>query len=103
VHSGFREVTVQSDKLKTAVQLDKQVISAAQFQNAANGTGLDVLKNLSSVTVDTDGKIRLRGSEGFIVLLNGKPSNRAAADILAQLPANEIASVRCHHLRLRHV
>ena len=89
----IKEVTIQSDKLKTAVQLDKQVISAAQFQNAANGTGLDVLKNLSSVTVDTDGKIRLRGSEGFIVLLNGKPSNRAAADILAQLPANEIASV----------
>jgi outer membrane receptor protein involved in Fe transport len=89
----IKEVTIQSERQNTSVQLDKQVISAAQFQNAANGTGLDVLKNLSSVTVDTDGKIKLRGSEGFIVLLNGKPSNRAAADILAQLPANEIASV----------
>jgi hypothetical protein len=89
----IKELTIQAEKKNTTIQLDKQVISAAQFQNAANGTGLDVLKNLSSVTVDTDGKIRLRGSEGFVVLINGKPSNRSAADILAQMPANEIASV----------
>ena len=89
----IKELTIQAEKKNTSVQLDKQVISASQFQNAANGTGLDVLKNLSSVTIDTDGKIRLRGSEGFVVLINGKPSNRSAADILAQIPANEIASV----------
>lgn len=89
----IKEVTVESTKQNTAVRIDKQVISAKQFQNAENGTGLDVLKNMSSVTINTEGQIRLRGSEGFIVLLNGKPSNRAPADILAQIPANEIASV----------
>jgi outer membrane receptor for ferrienterochelin and colicin len=89
----IKEVTVESAKQNTAVHIDKQVISAGQFQNAANGTGLDVLKNLSSVTINTEGKIRLRGSDGFVVLLNGKPSSRAPEDILAQLPANEIASV----------
>ncbi len=89
----IKEVTVESAKQNTTVHIDKQVISAGQFQNAANGTGLDVLKNLSSVTISTEGKIRLRGSDGFVVLLNGKPSNRAPEDILSQLPANEIASV----------
>lgn len=89
----IKEVTVESAKQNTSVHIDKQVISAGQFQNAANGTGLDVLKNMSSITINTEGQIKLRGSEGFIVLLNGKPSNRAPADILAQIPANEIASV----------
>ena len=89
----IKEVTVESAKQNTAVHIDKQVISAGQFQNAANGTGLDVLKNLSSITINTNGDIRFRGSDGFAVLVNGKPSNRAAADILAQLPANEIERV----------
>lgn len=89
----IKEVTIESAKQNTAVHIDKQVISARQFQNAENGTGLDVLKNMSSITINTEGQIRLRGSEGFIVLLNGKPSNRAPADILTQIPANEIASV----------
>lgn len=89
----IKEVRVQAAQQNTAVHIDKQVINAGQFQNAVSGTGLDVLKNLSSVTVNTEGQIKYRGSEGFVVLVNGKPSNRAAADILAQLPANEIASV----------
>jgi hypothetical protein len=89
----IKEVTVESAKQNTAVHIDKQVISAGQFQNTTGGTGLDVLKNLSSITVNTEGQIRLRGSEGFVVLVNGKPSNRAAADILAQIPANEIERV----------
>jgi Outer membrane protein beta-barrel family/TonB-dependent Receptor Plug Domain len=89
----MKEVTVESAKQNNSVRLDKQVISAGQFQNAANGTGLDVLKNLGSVTINTEGQIRLRGSDGFVVLLNGKPSSRSPEDILSQLPANEIASV----------
>ena len=90
---NIKEVTVEAAKQNTAVHIDKQVISAGQFQNATNGTGLDVLKNLSSVTVNTEGQIRLRGSDGFIVLVNGKPSNRSPQDILSQLPANEIANI----------
>lgn len=90
---AIKEVTVESSKQNTAVHIDKQVISAGQFQNAANGTGLDVLKNLSSVTINTEGQIRLRGSDGFIVLVNGKPSNRSPEDILSQIPANEIANI----------
>ena len=90
---SMKEVTVESSKQNNSVRLDKQVISAGQFQNAANGTGLDVLKNLGSVTINTEGQIRLRGSDGFVVLLNGKPSSRSPEDILSQLPANEIASV----------
>lgn len=89
----FNEVTVEATKQNSSLHLDKQVINAAQFQNAANGTGLDVLKNLSSVTVNTEGQVKLRGSDGFIVLINGKPSNRSAEDILSQMPANEIENI----------
>lgn len=90
---NLEEVTVKADRATTSVRLDKQVIDAKKFQTAGNGTGLDLLQKMPSVTVTNEGEIALRGNTGFIVLINGKPSNRIAADILAQLPANVIDNV----------
>lgn len=87
------EVTVEGEKRTTSITLEKQVFSVNQFQNAANGTGLDLIQRLPSVTVNTEGTLLFRGSESFMILLNGKPTTRTAADILAQLPANTIQSI----------
>jgi outer membrane receptor protein involved in Fe transport len=87
------EVEVKAEKPVAAVQIDKQVYDVKQFQNAANGTGLDLLQRLPSVTVNAEGAIALRGSPGFILLIDGKPTTRAPADVLAQLPANAIERV----------
>lgn len=89
----LNEVVVQGEKRNSDLLIDKQVINAKQFQIAQNGTGLDVLQKLSSITITNEGEIALRGSTGFIVFINGKRSNRAPADVLAQLPANSIESV----------
>lgn len=90
---SLNEVVVQGQRKNYNVLIDKQVITAKQFQIAQNGTGIDVLQKISSVTVTNEGEIALRGSVGFIVFINGKRSNRAPADVLAQLPANSIESV----------
>jgi outer membrane receptor for ferrienterochelin and colicins len=87
------ELTVKAEKATTAIHIDKQVFQAKQFQNAANGTGLDLMQRLPSITVNTEGVVALRGSTGFILLIDGKPSTRSPADVLAQLPANLIESV----------
>ncbi len=90
---GLAAVTVTGQRATASMQLDKQVITAKSFQNAANGTGLDLLRRMPNVTVTTEGEIALRGNTGFLVLINGKPSTRTPAEVLTQIPANLIENV----------
>ncbi|AKQ46174.1 TonB-dependent receptor [Rufibacter radiotolerans] len=89
----LQEITVTGEKAAVYHQIDKQVYSAAQFQTATGGTGVDVLKNLPSISVDAQGQINMRGSTGFTVFLNGKPVQSDAAALLSQIPANAIENV----------
>jgi len=87
------EVKVTGQQLQSLNKIDKQVYKAAQFESAKGGTAVDVIKNMPSVTVDGQGEISLRGSKGFLVLINGKPVLSDAATILSQLPANSIENI----------
>ena len=85
---------VISTKRKTIInKIDKQVYNAQAFKNAQGGTGLDVLKNLPAVSFSGNGELMVRGSRGFVVLLNGKPTQSNPTAIMAQLPANAISSI----------
>jgi ferric enterobactin receptor len=87
------ELKISGQKATVYHQVDKQVYNAAQFQTATGGTGLDVLRNMPSVTVDGQGQISLRGTTGFMVYLNGKPVQADAAQVLGQIPANAIENI----------
>ena len=87
------EVKVTGQQLQSLNKIDKQVYKAEQFESAKGGTAVDVIKNMPSVTVDGQGEISLRGSKGFLVLINGKPVLTDAATILSQLPANSIDNI----------
>jgi len=84
-------ITGQSNSLK--LKNDRQVFKASMFDNAKGGTAVDLIKNLPSVAVNADGEITLRGSNNFLVLINGKPSLVDAATILSQLPAGSIENI----------
>jgi len=87
------EVKVTGQQLQTLNKIDKQVYKAAQFESAKGGTAIDVIKNMPSVSVDGIGEISVRGSKGFLVLINGKPVLTDAATILSQLPANSVENI----------
>lgn len=87
------EVKVTGQQLQNLNKIDKQVYKAEQFESAKGGTAIDVIKNMPSITVDGQGEISLRGSKGFLVLVNGKPVLTDAATILSQLPANSIENI----------
>jgi outer membrane receptor protein involved in Fe transport len=60
------------------------------------GTVSDVLDNVPSVTVDTEGNVALRGNENVRILIDGKPSGLAGinvADALKLLPADAVEKV----------
>ena len=89
----LNEVVVSNKKANSSNKIDKQQYKASQFETAKGGTAIDVIKNLPSVTVNGEGQISLRGSNGFMVLVNGKPVLTDAATILSQLPANTIQNI----------
>jgi outer membrane receptor protein involved in Fe transport len=89
----LNEVAVSGQKITALNKIDKQSYKAGQFESAKGGSAIDVLKNLPSVAVNSEGDISVRGSSGFLVLINGKPVLADAQTVLTQLPANAIDNI----------
>lgn len=86
-------VEVTGNRSAVENKIDRQVYRAGAFLGSQGGTAVDVLKNTPSVTVNSEGDIALRGSTGFLVLVNGKPVQTDPAVVLNQIPANSIENV----------
>ena len=93
ITQSLEEVVVLGKKSDSYNKIDKQQYKANQFQTAKGGSAIDVVKNLPSVTVNGQGDISVRGSNGFMVLVNGKPVLTDAATVLSQMPANTIENI----------
>lgn len=93
ISNQLNEVFVRGDAATVVNKIDRQVFDAKKFQNAQGGTATDLVKNLPSISVDGLGEISVRGSTGFVVLLNDKPVQGNATTLLNQLPANAIERV----------
>lgn len=87
------EIEITGQKAATYHKIDRQVFEAGQFQSSQGGTATDVIRNLPAVNVNANGDISVRGSTGFMVLLNGKPIQTSPSILLNQLPANSIENV----------
>jgi hypothetical protein len=91
--NSLNEVVIKAERAAVVSKIDKQIFDATNFKNSQGGTGTDVIRNLPSVSVNGIGEISVRGTTGFVVLLNGKPVQGNASTILNQLPANAIDKI----------
>ncbi|QOD61402.1 TonB-dependent receptor [Polaribacter haliotis] len=89
----LNEVVIKTEKQTVSHKIDRQVFDTKKYQSTVGGNAVDVVKNLPSVTIDGLGEISVRGSKGFTVLINGKPTQGDPTTILAQLPANAMQSI----------
>ncbi|MGJ8760200.1 MAG: outer membrane beta-barrel protein [Polaribacter sp.] len=89
----LNEVVIKSERSAVVHKIDRQVFDTKKYQSTVGGNAVDVVKNLPSISVDGLGDISVRGSKGFTVLINGKPTQGDASTILAQLPANALETV----------
>ncbi len=89
------EVVVQGDKSQTVFKLDKRVFNVGQDLSSTGASALEVLNNVPSVTVNIEGQIRLRGSAGIQILIDGKPSvlTSEQGNALGTLTADMIESI----------
>lgn len=89
----LESVSVSGIKPNVTTTIEKQVFRAEQFEVARGGTAIDVIKNIPSVMVNAEGEISVRGSKGFLILINGKPSQIDISTLLSQIPANTIEKI----------
>jgi outer membrane receptor protein involved in Fe transport len=87
------EVEIVAEELGVEYKIDRKVINVSQQLTAASGTAVDILENIPSITVDIDGNVALRGSTGFMVLINGIPSVLDPSEALQQIPSNTIENI----------
>ncbi len=90
---ALSEVVVSADKLAIRHKIDRQVYGAEDFEASVGGTASDLIKNLPSISMNGEGEISVRGSAGFVILIDGKPVQADATSILNQLPANAIEDI----------
>ncbi|MEZ5013269.1 MAG: TonB-dependent receptor [Chitinophagales bacterium] len=72
------------------------VYNADQVLSNANGTVLDMLKNVPNIIVDKDEHVTIRGNAGVNVMVDGVPLNMSGDDLtnfLKQIPSDMISSV----------
>jgi outer membrane receptor protein involved in Fe transport len=88
------EVVIRSEKTTVEIKLDKKVYNVGTDLMVKGGTVSDVLDNIPSVSVDSDGAISLRGNANVRILIDGRPSNAInIAEALRLIPADAIDKV----------
>ena len=90
------EVEVRGQRSQMKLEVDRKVFTVDQVLAAAGGSASELLENIPSVEVTTDGEISLRGNSSVEVWINGKASGLTSdnrAEILQQIPAESIEKI----------
>ncbi|MDL2221482.1 TonB-dependent receptor [Parabacteroides sp. OttesenSCG-928-N08] len=90
---GLAEVEIVAHKKQLVYKLDKRVIEASGNLLAGGGSAIDLLENTPSIRVDAEGDVTFRGSSGFTVYVDGKPSVFSGTQALEQIPAAHIENI----------
>ena len=91
-------VTITAQNTKPyRVELDKKIYDPATDLISKGGNLQDVLSNVPSISVDTDGTVSMRGNTNIKFLINGKPSAMLGidegSDALKSIPADQIERI----------
>ena len=89
-------VTVQAKRPFIETKIDKTIVNVDASPTNAGSTALDVLEKSPGVMVNSDGAISVRGKQGVIVMIDGKPTYLSAADLanmLKNMPASALDQI----------
>lgn len=88
--SGFQleGIDIVAERSETSFGLDKRIFTVGKDLANRGGSAEDILDNVPSVTVDVEGGVSLRGSEGVRILINGQRTG--LGENLKSIPSNQI-------------
>ena len=88
------EIEIRAETSTVTQKVDRKVINVGKDLTSAGTTASELLNNVQSVSVDSQtGGISLRGNSNVRVLVDGKPTNMSAAQLLKQIPSSSIKSI----------
>ncbi|KZS38286.1 TonB-dependent receptor [Aquimarina aggregata] len=87
------DVTIVAERTTIEQKIDRKVINVGKDLTTTGGTAAEIMNNIPSVNVDQDGNIALRGNQNVRILIDGKPTNISAAQLLKQIPSTSIKKV----------
>ncbi|MES2893064.1 MAG: TonB-dependent receptor [Bacteroidota bacterium] len=96
VNRDLAAVTVTSKKLMIERKIDRTVVNVDAFISNEGSTAMEVLEKSPGVTVDKDGNISLKGKQGVLIMLDGKPSYLSGAELanlLRSMPSNNLDQI----------
>ncbi len=77
-------------------KIDKTIVNVDASTTNTGLSALEVLEKSPGVTVDNDGNIKLRGKQGVIIMIDGKPAYLSGQDLtnyLRNLPSNQLDQI----------
>ena len=92
----LKEVQVTGQRSQMKLEVDRKTFTVDEVLAAAGGSVADLLQNIPSVEVTTDGEVSLRGNSSVEVWINGKASGLNSdnrGEILQQIPAESIERI----------
>ena len=90
----LKGVEIISERSTIEQKIDRKVINIGKDIIASGNTASDILNNVPTVSVDAQTKeISLRGNSNVKILIDGKPSNIDAAQLLQQIPSSSIKQI----------
>ena len=96
VTKNLKEVTVISKKLFIERKLDKTILNVDAAITNTGSTAMEVLEKAPGVSIDKDGNISLKGKQGVIIMMDGKPTYMSGADLanfLRNLPSANLDQI----------
>ena len=93
---ALAEVKVVGQRSQMKLEVDRKTFTVDEVLAAAGGSVSDLLENIPSIEVTTDGEISLRGNSSVEVWINGKASGLTSdnrGEILQQIPAESIERI----------
>ena len=77
----LQEVTVRAKKPLIQIFPDKTVVNVDAAITNTGATVLEVLEKSPGITIDRNGNIGLKGKQGVLIMIDGKPSQITGSDL----------------------
>ncbi|MES2811308.1 MAG: TonB-dependent receptor [Bacteroidota bacterium] len=88
------EVSIVKERSTIEQKIDRKVVNIGKDLIASGTTASDMLNNIPTLSVDPQTKeLSLRGNTNVRVLVDGKPTNIDATQLLQQIPSSSIKQV----------
>src|SRR5215218_192383 len=78
-------VTITGKRAPVEQKIDRTIVNVEALISNTGTTALDVLENSPGITVDKEGDISLKGKEGVMILVDGRPTHLSGPDLANML------------------